>query len=64
MKAITVILCLGILVLVTACSYNPKTADTYKILLGKKCTPDSKKFSYIWFHTVYGEKQVKKEWCK
>jgi len=64
MKAITVILCLGILVLVTACSYNPKTADTYKILLGKKCTEDSTKFSYVWFHTVYGEKQVRKEWCK
>jgi hypothetical protein len=60
MKAIAIIL----FVIVTACSYNPKTTDTYKILLGKKCTPDSKKFSYIWFHTVYGEKQVKKEWCK
>ena len=60
MKAIAIIL----FVIVTACSYSPKTVDTYKILLGKKCTQDSKKFSYVWFHTVYGEKQVKKEWCK
>jgi hypothetical protein len=33
MKAIAIIL----FVIITACSYNPKTADTYKILLGNFC---------------------------
>ena len=60
MKAIAIIL----FVIVTACSYNPKTADTYKILLGKKCTQDGKIYSYVWLHTVFGNPIVKKEWCR
>ena len=59
MRAIAIIL----FVFVTACSTS-KQSDTYKIQFGKQCTPDSTKFSYIWFHTVYGEQQVRKEWCK
>ena len=50
------------LVMLSACStsYND---DRYKMLLGKRCTHDGTKFSYVWFHTVYGDEQVKKEWC-
>jgi hypothetical protein len=59
MRAIAIIL----FVLVTACSTS-KQSDNYKILFGKRCTPDSTKFSYIWFHTTEGQDQVRKEWCK
>jgi len=49
------------LIMLSACSTN---SDRYKMLLGKRCTHDGTKFSYVWFHTVYGDEQVKKEWCR
>jgi len=52
------------LLFLVGCSYNPKQADTYKIYLGKRCTQDSNIYSYVWLHTVYGDDQVKKAWCK
>ena len=41
-----------------------KDRDTYKIQLGKKCTKEGTQYSYVWFHTVYGDQQVKSEYCK
>lgn len=59
MSKLTTIL---LIVFLYGCSstYND---DRYKMLLGKRCTHDGTKFSYVWFHTIYGEDQVKKEWC-
>lgn len=51
------------LLVLSACSTSYHERDHYKLLLGKKCSQDGTKFSYVWFHTVYGDDQVKKEWC-
>lgn len=59
MRAIAIIL----FVLLAACSTSQQSSN-YKILFGKRCTPDSTKFSYIWFHTTQTEDQVRKEWCR
>lgn len=53
---------IGLLMLV-GCA-NPKHDNTYKPLLGKKCTQDGKVMSYFWMHTVYGDDIVKNKWCK
>lgn len=58
------ILSIMLLVLVAACSTPKDQVETYKIQFGKKCAADSGIYSYVWFHTVYGEQQVKKEYCK
>ena len=49
--------------LLVGCANNPQEKDSYKILWGKRCTENGHQFSYLWFHTVYGPEQVKKEWC-
>lgn len=54
---------ISLMLLVGGNGYNPKTADTYKIQLGKKCTKEGNIKSYVWLHTVYGPQQVKKEYC-
>jgi uncharacterized lipoprotein NlpE involved in copper resistance len=47
------------------CTNKPKAeVQTYKPLIGKKCTQDSQIFSYFWLHTVYGPAIVRKEWCE
>ena len=53
-----------ILIMLTGCTTKPKQdVNTYKVLWGKRCTKNGHQFSYLWFHTVYGSEQVKKEWC-
>jgi len=53
-----------ILIMLTGCTTKPKQdVETYKVLWGKRCTENGHQFSYLWFHTVYGSEQVKKEWC-
>lgn len=59
MNKITTIL---LIIFLYGCS-NTFNDDRYKMLLGKRCTQDGTKFSYVWFHSIYGEEQVKKEWC-
>ena len=53
-----------LLIFLVGCAYNPKESDTYKMYWGKRCTQDGKIYSYFWLHTVYGDDQVKKTWCK
>lgn len=60
MKKIVSLLCMLVLISCT----TSKDRDTYKIQLGKKCTKEGTQYSYIWFHTVYGDQQVKSEYCK
>jgi 3-deoxy-D-manno-octulosonic-acid transferase len=60
MKKIISLLCMLVLI---NCS-TAKDKDSYKIQFGKQCTKSGQQFSYVWFHTVYGEQQVKKEYCK
>jgi len=50
--------------LLVGCTKSPNSKDNYKILWGKRCTESGNQYSYMWFHTVYGPDQVKKEWCR
>ena len=59
-KIIILMLCL---MFVGCSAASKKEKDSYKILWGKRCTENGHQFSYLWFHTVYGPEQVKKEWC-
>lgn len=58
-----IIIALTTLILVS-CANNPKEKDNYKILWGKRCTESGNQYSYVWFHSVYGEETVRKEWCR
>ena len=62
LSSIALIICLSIILI--GCANKPKEKDNYKILWGKRCTEAGTQYSYVWFHTVYGPDQVKKEWCK
>jgi len=50
--------------LLVGCTKYPDSKDNYKILWGNRCTESGNQYSYMWFHTVYGPDQVKKEWCR
>ena len=56
-KLLTVITVAIIALFLTACS------ATYTVKFGKKCTPDHKEWSYIWFVEKEGN-NVAKENCK
>ena len=60
MKIMYSLLCMLVLISCT----TAKDRDTYKIQFGKKCTKEGTQYSYVWFHTVYGDQQVKSEYCK
>ena len=52
------------LLLIVACAKNPAENEHYKVLWGKRCTESGNQYSYVWFHSVYGEETVRKEWCQ
>ena len=57
MKIITVLCVSMILMFLTAFS------GTHKIKLGKKCTPEHKEWSYVWFIEKGSEDNVSKANC-
>ena len=57
MKIVTMLCVCMTLVFLTACSV------TYKVKLGKKCTPEHKEWSYVWFIEKGSEDNVSKENC-
>ena len=56
-KLVTVISIALVAIVMTACS------ATYTVKFGKKCTPDHKEWSYVWFVEKEGN-NVAKENCK
>ena len=38
--------------------------DTYKVMLGKKCSESGTINSFVWFHSTIGPDQVSKDNCK
>ena len=50
--------------ILVGCANGHQKGDTYKVMLGQKCTKDGKISSRFWLHTTLGPDQIKKEWCQ
>jgi len=62
MGVITVFICM--VLILSGCASGHQKGDTYKVMLGERCTKDGTISSRVWFHTTLGSDQIKKEWCK